>query len=433
VSGYLAPEAKDYGVNARKSVAMVDVASPTTMRLARGLVAAGYDVVRVQSTAEIPHTYLKTFDGKAFSDNIVHYGNYAATLEAVAKHEPIALLTGGETGVELADRLSESLGLATNGTAHSAARRDKYEQGRLLHTSGVPAARHMLVTDEEELASWHREFGSGVVIKPVGSAGNDGVSFCDSVVESVAAYRAVRDMTTIFDTRNEGVVAQEYLFGTEYAVDTASCAGRHRVTDVWEYEKVSVNGVVDRTSALVLIPAENQVRAVLSDYAFAVLDALGVRYGPAHLEIICTPSGPRLVEAGIRLAGADLAYYAHLAAGESQIEWTIDAFVDPDRFLANYRSPYRLTNHVSIAFPTSPVEGMLNSYPGLIEARKLPSYHNEVLFFAPGDYLPKTIDNESEPLIIGLAHPAADVVKRDLLSIYYLDGPGFYDVTPAAA
>lgn len=402
------------------------------MRLARGFIDAGYDVIRVQSTAEIPHTYQKTFDGSTFLDNIVHHGDLGETGEAVCRHEPVALLTGGEMGVELADRLAEHLGMAGNGSKHSAARRDKYAQGQLLIAAGVPAARQLLVTDEDKLAAWHREIDGRVVIKPVRSAGNDGVTFCDSVDESLAAYRVVRDMTTIFDERNEGVVAQEYLYGTEFAVDTVSCAGRHRVTDIWEYQKISVNGVVDRTSALVLMSAEHHLRSELSEYTSAVLDALGVRYGPAHVEVIRTPDGLRLVEAGIRLAGADLAYYANLAAGESQIEWTVDAFVNPQRFLANHRSPYRLSQHVSIAFPTSPMAGRLNSYPGLDEARKLASYHNEVLFFAPGDYLPKTIDNESEPLIIGLAHPAADVVARDLLSIYYLDGPDFYDVTPTA-
>lgn len=412
---------------------MVDVASPTTLRLASGFRETGYDVVRVQSTTEIPLTYQKTFDDSIFVDNIIHRGDINQTLAAVRRYEPVALLTGGETGVELADQLSELLGVAGNGSEHRAARRDKHAQGELLIASGVPAARQLLVTDEEKLAAWHREIDGRVVIKPVRSAGNDGVTFCNTPTESVAAYRAVRDMTTIFDNRNEAVVAQEYLFGTEYAVDTVSCAGRHRVTDLWEYQKISVNDVVDRTSALVLVPVEHQVHAQLSEYAFAVLDALGVRFGPAHVEVILTAEGPRLVEAGIRLAGADLAYYARLAAGESQIEWTIDAFVHPERFLASYRRPYRLIKHVSIAFPSSPVEGLLTGYPGLDQARKLESYHNEVLFFAPGDYLPKTTDNESEPLIIGLAHPAADVVARDLLSIYYLDGPGFYDVVPAAA
>ena len=38
----------------------------------------------------------------------------------------IALIAGAETGVELADQLSERMGLVTNGTALSEARRNKY-------------------------------------------------------------------------------------------------------------------------------------------------------------------------------------------------------------------------------------------------------------------------------------------------------------------
>ena len=37
---------------------------------------------------------------------------------------------------------------------------------------------------------------------------------------------------------------------------------------------------------------------------FGVLDALNVKYGPAHGELIVTPSGPALVEVAARSAGA---------------------------------------------------------------------------------------------------------------------------------
>ncbi|MGQ0838457.1 ATP-grasp domain-containing protein [Actinokineospora sp.] len=412
----------------RKSVAMVDVYAPT-MRLMRGFADAGYDVVRVQSTAEIPPAY-RPFDADGFADNIVHYGQFDKTLEAVAKHEPVAVFTGGELGIELADQLSEALGLATNGTTQSEARRNKFAQAEACRAAGVPAARQLLVSDADELAAWHRSVGGRAVVKPIRSMGNDGVTFCDTPAESAAAYRALTGSLNTFGIRNEGVVAQEYLFGVEYAVDTVSCQGRHRVTDLWQYNKIGVNGVVDRMCGHFTIPADAEVRTVLGEYAGAVLDALGVRFGPAHLEIMLTPDGPRLVEGGFRIAGADVPYYAALAAGESQITWSVDAYLNPERFLAQYQRPFRLTQHVAMVFPTSPVEGVLRSYPLLDQVRELASFHDVRMHYKPGDYLPKTVDNGTEPLIIGLVHPRAEVIAHDMASINYLDGPGFYDVEP---
>src|SRR5690349_15346058 len=170
-------------------IAMVDVYAPT-LQLAREFIRAGYGVVRVQSTVDVPRFY-RGFATDEFTDNIVHQGSLTDTAEAVAKHEPVAVITGGETGVELADQLSEALGLPTNGTALSEARRNKYVQIETIKAAGLRGARQLLVTNAAELAEWHRAIGSRIVVKPLRSAGNDGVSVCATPAESVAAFRAI--------------------------------------------------------------------------------------------------------------------------------------------------------------------------------------------------------------------------------------------------
>jgi len=166
-------------------------------------------------------------------------------------------------------------------------------------------------------------------------------------------------------------------------------------------------------------------------YAEKVLHALGVLHGPAHLEIMLTADGPCLVEAGVRLCGADTASYALLATGESQVERTIVAYTDPAAFLAEADAPVRNLRHVAMAFLTSPVEGVLRCYPLLPMVESLESFHSAYFAVRPGGRLQVTVDDTTEPALIGLAHPRADVLARDLVSVAYLDGHGFYDVEPA--
>lgn len=410
-------------------VVMVDVYAPT-MRLAQGFLDAGAVCVRVQSTPEAPPVYRAPFPVGQFRDNIVHHGDFEATLRAVAAHDPAVVITGGESGVELADRLSEALGLATNGTALSTARRDKYLQIEAVKAAGLRGARQLLATDADQLADWHRQIGGQVVVKPIRSAGNDGVTFCTTPNRSAAAFGTVAAATNIFAHRNEAVVAQEFLHGTEYVVNTVSRDGRHRATDVWRYTKLSANGVSERISGAVSVPPDDRHRDELVAYGFAVLDALGVRHGPAHLEIMLTPDGPCLVEAGIRLCGADTAYYAELVTGESQVLRTVQAYLRPEEFLATHDEPHHVERHAAMAFLTSPVEGILRSYPLLKHVEALPSFHNLQFAVKPGQFLPRTVDDSSEPMLIGLTHRVAAVVARDLNTVNYLDGHGFYDLEP---
>ncbi|MFD7324093.1 ATP-grasp domain-containing protein [Streptomyces sp. NPDC059875] len=409
----------------RGTVVMVDVYAPT-LRLSRAFQEARHPVVRVQSTPGVPPVYQGSFDTTEFADNIIHTGDLDATVRAVAAHRPVAVLTGGELGVELADRLAAALGLAGNGTRLSAARRHKHTQIETIKAAGLPGTAQHLAESREDAARWHADRGGRVVVKPVRSAGNDHVTFCGAPEETAAAYDKIMAATNIFDVRNEGVVVQEHLDGTEFVVNTVSCEGRHRVTDVWRYMKISANGVTDRISAAVSVHPGTAERTRLVEYAFEVLDALEVRHGPAHLEIMLTPDGPRLVEAGIRLCGADAAYFARLAAGESQIERTVDAYLHPERFLAAVGDAHQVERHVAMAYLTSPVSGTLASYPLLPQVEALESFHNVHIAVPEGGQLPLTVDDTSEPMMIGLAHASESVLARDLNTVHYLDGAGFY-------
>jgi biotin carboxylase len=409
-------------------VVLVDAYAPSA-KLTQAFLDRGCEVVRVQSTPGIPPFYRGALSLDEFTDNIVHHGDLAETAAAVGKHEPVAVLAAGELGVALADALSETLGLPTNGTEHSLARRDKYVQIETIKSIGLRGAHQLRVTDAGQLAAWHEAVDGRVVVKPLRSAGNDGVSNCDTPADSVAAYEAILGRTTIFAERNEAVVAQEYLTGPEYVVNTVSRDGHHRATDLWKYSKMAIDGGArDRITGAHLIGTDAPVRQKLIAYAFDVLDALGIRHGPAHLEVILTQDGPCLVEVGARICGANKAYYANLAAGESQLEWTVDAYLDPARFLASYDRPYRVRNHVAISWPTSPVAGVLRSYPALNTVRALESFNNIELYVPPGGRVPETVDDSTKAMAIGLAHPVEEIVTRDFNTISYLDGPSFYDL-----
>lgn len=418
---------------ARRGVVAIVDAYASANRLAEAFQGTGVRCVRVQSLPEVPPNYRADVDLSRYVDNVVHDGTLDDTAARLAKFSPLAVIAGAEQGVELADQLAEVLGLPGNGTALSYARRSKNTQSEVVRAAGLATARQLLVTDAEQLARWHRQLSGRVVVKPIRSARNDGVSFCDDPSESVAAYRRIVSAPSVFGVPNEGVVAQEYLHGTEYVVNTVSCRGQHRFTDMWRYTKIHVNGMRDRINGIVSVPQDDPRRTVLQEYCAAVLDALQLRVGAAHLEIMLTADGARLVEVGARLCGSDVAEYALLATGESQVERTVQAYVDPEAFLRELHSPYRLANHAAMAFLASPVEGTLLSYPLLPQVKALESYRGHSAKVTAGKHLHRTVDDCTEPLVIGLAHPDAATLEKDFATVCYLDGHGFYEIAKEGA
>ncbi|WP_306184320.1 ATP-grasp domain-containing protein [Streptomyces sp. MK5] len=411
----------------RRTVVVVD-AFASARCLAPLFRERGVDCIHVQSTPTVPAVYAASFRPDDFTVNIVHDQDVTATAAALAPYAPIGLLPGIERAVMLADELSERLGLPTNGTALSPARRDKFQMTETVRKAGVPATEQLLATDLDTLLDWYGRNPGRVVLKPVSSAGNDGVFFCDSAEDVRAAFGKLIGGRSVLGQENRAVLAQEYLVGNEYIVNTVSLHGRHRVTDIWKMHHLSANGVRDLPAGAELLPRRGAEQDALVEHTLLVLDALGIRNGPAHSELKLTEKGPRLVETGARVCGADVHVPTGAAIGESQLDWTVDAYADPERFLGRWNTDYEPARHARIVNMVSPVEGRLARYPKLAELKALESFHDCVFRVTPGDPISRSVDDWTFPLRVFLAHESESAVARDCVSARYLDGPGFYEI-----
>ncbi|MFI5779553.1 ATP-grasp domain-containing protein [Nocardia sp. NPDC051570] len=410
------------------TVAIVDAYS-TARYFAPLLADRGYRCVHVQSTPKVPTVYAPSFHGEDFAAHVVHTGSHAETVSAVAAYTPVALFAGIESGVELADELSHRLGLRSNGTQHSSARRNKFQMVETVKAAGIPGTAQVLAADQDTLLAWYAEFGaSRVVIKPVSSAGNDGVFFCESEADVLNAFGKLVDTDSALDLRNNAVLAQEYLLGVEYYVNTVSLEGTHYVCDIHSTRHLNVNGVRDLLGGSHLLPRRGSEQDQLVAYTFRVLDALGVRNGPAHTELKLTEHGPRLVETGARICGADLPVLVDAAIGESQLEWTLDAYIQLDRFAERCGQDYRIQRHAVCVNMISPRSGTLTRYPTLPELQALESYHDVLMRVRPGDPITQTTNDFSYPMLVHLLNESPAALLRDYATARYLDGDGFYDI-----
>jgi biotin carboxylase len=129
----------------------------------------------------------------------------------------------------VSDALSEHLGLLSNGT-HIPQRRDKKIQQELVKAAGLRSVRQAggkTVGDVEEFL--HTE-PYPIVVKPVESAGSDGVKLCHTYEEATQHFDLLMHSQRKVGHRDgAAVLCQEFLRGTEYVVDTVSRDGIHKV------------------------------------------------------------------------------------------------------------------------------------------------------------------------------------------------------------
>jgi len=373
----------------------------------------------------------------------------ASLLAATEGSKVRAILAGAETGVELADALSEAMKLPTsNGTQLSAARRNKYLMGEQVRAAGLRAVEQAYASTWAEVASFlerfvqQRPIENGVVVKPMNSAGSDDVFLCHSEDEVKEAYGCIMGKRNQLGLVNDGVLVQEYLTGIEYVVDSVTLDGEHKCVAIWEYDRRPANGgsfvnfgqkllAGDVPNPCDPSPNAPSLGEVLVDYTHGVLDALGIRYGPTHAEVKVSPSGPCLVEVGARCHGGEGLWVpiADQVWGYDQAKLTMDVYAKNTSTWAEVpRMPQEKLRrkHGILKFLISFQSGVLKRFnPAAVDKIKaLPSYVDIEFFRKPGDVIMPTINCFGWTGAVKLVAPSEEELEADNAFINELEKSG---------
>eukprot|EP00968_Pinguiococcus_pyrenoidosus_P024740 scaffold5020_cov258-Pinguiococcus_pyrenoidosus.AAC.2 len=195
------------------------------------------------------------------------------------------------------------------------------------------------------------------------------VFVCTNVEEAREAFLTIVGSVQYasLDSRNKEALVQEFLEGPEFAIDTVSAGGQHKIVCIWEYHKV-VTPVPSLTlapaspacpfvyAATILRPAADLPKASETfTYICGVLDALGIKHGPTHTEVPdfaplttlrgCSPltgiaqirmtrTGPALIEVNCRWHDTDFTDLCDACVGYNAHHLALDAFLAPYKTIA---------------------------------------------------------------------------------------------------
>ncbi|MER9350043.1 acetyl-CoA carboxylase biotin carboxylase subunit family protein [Mesorhizobium sp. M0227] len=186
---------------------------------------------------------------------------------------------------------------------------DKFVQRHFLAEAGVPMPAYRLAADTTEVESSAAEIGLPVIVKPAVGSGSNGVRLCCNVDELAEHTTYLLGEKHIWRSAPR-ILVEEFARGRQYSAYTMGnevigiCAANFGALPHFVYHNFSFPA---------LLTEDEQER--IADASMSCLRALGLGWGPAHIEFRWTKRGPVVIEVNPRIPGGTTPRLVQLACG----------------------------------------------------------------------------------------------------------------------
>lgn len=379
----------------------------TGASLARELKARGLELIHIQSMDPILEFDAPSFERFSFSQNIVHKDDQG-TLFALSELQPKFIVAGCESGVFLADRLAEVLGLQGNNPATSNLRRDKFEMQEAIRLAGLNNIKTIKTNSVDEAIEFFlTNKYQKVIVKPSNSAGSDGVYSCSTCTEICGVFSKLLNEMNSMGEINSFLIVQEQIEGVQYIVNSISVDGNHSVVDFWAESRRSIPlyGAIGDKEYLIPHFAQGERDRQIIEYVHHCLDAIGLEFGASHTEVFwCTRrNAPVLIEVGARLQGSICENAVALVLGTSQVKVLADLLINPKNYPSRSFLAEEAASHCMAVLMIAQMDAVISDVSPLQEIAELPEFIGGLHLPKLGQKIPKTVSMETCPGVIYLA------------------------------
>ena len=196
---------------------------------------------------------------------------------------------------------------------------DKIEMIKRFKAHNVPSPMYAEADRESDLSAVLEGFGFPLIMKPADNSGSRGVVKVESLQECKDNLEYV-----LRSSRNGKIIIEEFMQGPEVSVEVFAVKGKAHVLQITDKLTTGAPHFVEmghsQPSTL-----EKSVKAAIESVAQQAVTAVGLVDGPAHLEMIITSSGPKMVEMGARMGGDCItSHLVPLSTGIDMTEQTIN-------------------------------------------------------------------------------------------------------------
>ena len=195
---------------------------------------------------------------------------------------------------------------------------DKGEMIKCFEEHNVEHPWYKIAYTEDDFNNIKNQITYPCIMKPTDNSGSRGVVLANSKKELEDSYSYTKE-----EARKGAVIIEEYMQGNEVSVEIITLDGEPHVLAVTDKLTTGAPHFVEMGHSQQSSLGEENVNKI-KDLACRAVKAVGIKNGPAHVEIMLTKDGPKMVELGARMGGDCITtHLVPLSTGIDMIQATI--------------------------------------------------------------------------------------------------------------
>lgn len=192
--------------------------------------------------------------------------------------------------------VAEKMNLVSNSIHTSYVTTNKYEMKKVFASNNIKTPNYVVINKNENIN--FDEFNFPLICKPVDSSGSKGVS----IINGKSSYKKSIEYA-FYESKLKVVIIEEFIDGKEISIECISIDGEHYILALTD--KVT-NGKPNFVEIEHHQPAElsTELRFTIEEITVQVLNAVDIKYGASHLELIINEKDEiYVIEIGSRMGG----------------------------------------------------------------------------------------------------------------------------------
>ncbi|MER9356228.1 lyase family protein [Mesorhizobium sp. M0514] len=225
--------------------------------------------------------------------------------------------------VEAASSAATAMGLPAADGEAIATCRNKWKQAAELQRQSITIPETRLATSVRDMENILAQATLPVIVKPVSGSGSSGVRLCDSAAAAIEAFESAKDaLLDQVGLHSADVLIQQYVQGMEYSAEIIAYDGVLHCVGILAKHKGPAPCFVEVGHDFPAPLPEPSLQE-LASFAAGAVSALGLKFGPAHVEFVIAESGPVIIEVNPRLAGGMIPVMLSHVLGTSILDMVI--------------------------------------------------------------------------------------------------------------